>query len=242
MSRHPRPTAYLRVTDNSASLLGFHGGSDAGLVSVGATVRPSKQSNNVPGCTVDNGAVFMTRYTGLKLLSASKQFFDIRTPIASVMEQYVGAVVPSFSQIPYTQLRDHVAVSDITAVDGIGNLLLPGGSFDVLRERTSTVVEMRVDALVSSLGWIDIAVLGGALPGVRLGAWEQTSYRYFDAVSKESLAITYPAIAPFGQGNPLAIDQVQFNNLAPVPEPQWLALWLAGLWLRLRLVPPRRTI
>jgi hypothetical protein len=238
--------AFLKVTDNAVSLMGFYGGSDAGHLGVGAVVRPALDCAVIPpdpACVPDLRTVFMTRYkVPLQLLAAPTQFFDIRASSASVLQEYPPALIPGLVNIPYTDLRVRVTVSSTTAVDGAGTLLLPGGSFEALRERTRTIVELRLDAQVPPLGWLDITDphARAAIPDVRWGTWEQYTYRYFDALSKESLATTYSPIALVDMADSFAVEQVRFKDLAPVPEPQTAVMLLLGLIGLSRVVPKTR--
>lgn len=228
--------AYLKVTDSAVSLLGFHGGSDAGHLGVGAYVKfcPVGEQD----CAPDLRTEFMTRHSPpLALTWAPKSFFDIRQATSRFDEVYPAAVIPGLVNVPYESLRTRTEVSSVTFVNAFGTLLLPGGSFDVLREQTHTTVSLALDALVRPLGWLDATDQATtAIPDVRWGTWEQYTYRYFDASSKESLAITYSPIARVGLADPSAIEQVQFKHLAAVPEPQTALLFLLGLagllWLK----------
>jgi hypothetical protein len=226
--------AYLRVTNGAIDLLGFHGGSDAGQLGVGAFVKPASACTGDPDCTPDLRTVFMTRYSPLNLAWAPRNFFDIRQDFANVFEEYPATDIPQ-ALIDFfptmVGLRVRAAESSVTTINAFGTLLLPGGSFEVLRERTRSTVDLRLDANVVPLGWLDITdiALVLAVPDVRLGTWEQYTHRYFDAVSKESLATTYSPIALYEQADPSAIEQVRFKNLAAVPEPRTAPLLLVGV-------------
>ncbi len=225
--------AYLRVTNDTVDLLGFHGGSDAGQLGVGAFVKPTSACTGDPNCTPDLRTVFMTRYSPLNLAWAPKNFFDIRQGTANAIEEYPSTYIPGLSDVlpTFTELRIRAAETGLTNVNAFGTLLLPGGSFDVLREVTRRSVELRLEANVPPLGWLDVTDIAVQyVPSdVRWGTWEQYTHRYFDAVSKESLATTYSPIALYGQADPSAIEQVRFKNLAAVPEPRTAPLLLAGV-------------
>lgn len=230
--------AYLQVTDSAVKLLGFHGGSDAGHLGVGAFVTPQAtcawDANPTPP---DLRTAFLTRYDPLELTWAPKNFFDIRAGNAGVIEEYPATDIPGLSNVyPFTYLRICAGESSVTIVNASGTLLLPGGSFEVLREATRSFVELRLHAYVPPLGWLDVTDIAvTALPDVRWGTWEQYTYRYFDADSKESLATTYSPIALYGQADPSAIEQVRFKNLAAVPEPETATLLLVGVIGLIRL-------
>lgn len=236
--------AYLQVTDSAVKLLGFYGGNDALYSGVGAYVVGNPNGPVPAGAATD----FLTRYTQyvvgevsvggtpIQLRSAPTDFFDIRQISANTSEAYPGSAIPGYLPFSAEQFRLRVGLSAVTAVYGYGTLLLPGGgSFEVLREKTTTSVETRVDARISPLGWLDvtdIAAQYGALSDVHLGVWQQTTYRYFDAESKESLATVYmTTLDPSRDINTFteSVEQVQFKNLAPISEPQTAVLFFAGL-------------
>lgn len=225
--------AYLRVTNGTVDLLGFHGGSDAAQLGVGAFVKPASACTGDPNCAPDLRTVFMTRYAPLNLTWAPKNFFDLRQGAANGIEEYPATYIPGLSDVlpTFTALRIRAAETSVTSVNAFGTLLLPGGSFEVLREVKRSYVELRLEANMPPLGWLDItdiAIQYDVSPGVHWGTWEQYTHRYFDAVSKESLATTYSPIALYGQADSNAIEQVRFKNLAAVPEPQMAPLVLFG--------------
>lgn len=237
--------AYLQVTDSAVKLLGFYGGNDALYSGVGAYVVGNPNGPVPLGAATD----FLTRYTQyvvgtavsvggtpIQLRWAPTNFFDIRQMSANTLETYPVSAIPGPLPFSADQFRLRVGLSAITIVDGYGTLVLPGGgNFEVLREKTTTYVETLVDAHIPPLGWLDVTDITaqyGALPDVHLGVWQQTTYRYFDAESKESLATVYmTARDPSQPSNTFteSVEQVQFKNLAPVPEPQTAVMFLAGL-------------
>jgi hypothetical protein len=234
---------FLQVTGNRVNLTGFYGGSDAGYLGVGAYAAPQCGESDPPQCGGDLRTVSMTRYRQpLALMSAPTQFFDIRSSVGQFSEIYPPALIPALIDVPYTALQvssyGPVGVASSTVVDAFGTLLLPGGSFQVLREKTTLTVALKLEARVQAgtlVTWYDFTDrLAAANPDVHWGVWQQVSYRYFDNVSKESLAITRSPIAlasggDSGGADPLAIESVQFKNLSPIPEPQSAWLFLVGL-------------
>lgn len=229
--------AYLSVTGTRVSLLGFGAGSDALGLGLAAYVNPQAVDCN-PVCSDDTSQAFVTRVAspGLEQNWAPKQFFDARFGAFGMDEVYPFVALPGLSTLggPGQALRLVTRISTETVVDASGSLTLPGGdSFNVLRQRTFTSVSLRLDAKVELVPgfaiWTDVTEqIKQDLPHLNWGLWEQYSYRYADATSAESLAITYGPIARFNEGDSLAIQSVQFKHLAPVPEPSTLSLLLAG--------------
>lgn len=101
-----------------------------------------------------------------------------------------------FDGLPITpdSLRIRVAIDQLNFVDGWGTLTIPGGIFDVLREKRTEIRETRLDALVGFLGWQDITdialgALGAGEIGDQLGADTIVEYHFFSNEAKETIAI-----------------------------------------------------
>jgi hypothetical protein len=89
-------------------------------------------------------------------------------------------------------LRYRMAINQISTVDGYGTLSIPGGSYNVLREKTTRYTESRLDAKIPPLGWLDItdnAISSGF--GSGLGVDTSTHYSYYNDVAKEPIAVVH---------------------------------------------------
>ncbi len=92
------------------------------------------------------------------------------------------------SLLPITpdSIRIRQTLSREAEVDAWGKLIIPGGIFDVLRERRVDYRQVRLDAKIGRLPWQDITDL---IPGFdRLGAFADVSYRFLSPETKEPVA------------------------------------------------------
>ncbi len=94
-----------------------------------------------------------------------------------------------FSDLPITpdSLRIRVDVQRQGAVDAWGSLIVPGGIYDVLREKRFETRNARLEAKVGPLPWADVTAL---LPNSkRLGRIRHYSYRYLSNETKAPVAV-----------------------------------------------------
>ncbi len=99
--------------------------------------------------------------------------------------------LPDFvlDQLPITpdSLRIRIATKRHDIVDAWGRLIIPGGIYNVLREKRTEIREARVDAKFRFLGWQDITNL---IPNSDLVRKDTTVYYYFlSNEAKEPIAI-----------------------------------------------------
>jgi hypothetical protein len=74
-------------------------------------------------------------------------------------------------------------------VDAYGNLAIPGGTYEVLREKRTEYRETRVDILLPGFGWqdiTDILLAGGGFAGIGLDT--VVTYNFFSNTEKEIIA------------------------------------------------------
>ncbi len=71
--------------------------------------------------------------------------------------------------------------------DAFGTLLIPGGSYEVLRERRYEVTDTKVDAKINPFPWFDITSL--VLTGVQRPQDTTISYYFWSNLAKEPIAI-----------------------------------------------------
>lgn len=93
-----------------------------------------------------------------------------------------------FGDFPVTpdSIRIRIAFDRSDEIDAWGTMRIPGGLYDVLREKRVEIRETRVDAKIPFLSWQDVTDL---LPLEALGADTTTTYYYFSNEAKEPIAV-----------------------------------------------------
>lgn len=157
-------------------------------------------------------------YPPLPERSAPLNFFDINASSSGFLELFVPS---AFSPLLMIQLaaqtnnaqidsmRYRVAISGIDVVDGFGTMSIPGGTFDVLREKRTQYTETRIDAKIPPLGWLDITDNAIQAGFFGLGVDTTVSYYFHNDVAKEPIAI----VTLNNEQN--AVTQVVFKNTTP---------------------------
>ncbi len=149
---------------------------------------------------------------------APLNFFDINASSSGFLELFVPS---AFSPLLMIQLaaqtnnaqidsmRYRVAISGIDVVDGYGTMSIPGGSFDVLREKRTRYTETRIDAKIPPLGWLDLTDNCVQAGFFGLGVDTTVAYYFHNDVAKEPIAIVTLNNAQN------AVTQVVFKNTTP---------------------------
>lgn len=163
--------AYLNVSAQHVSLLGFSGGSPA---TFGLDLVPHY-----------NPPIVQSR--------APLQFFDIHQVSSGLLLPFSTDIIPDIGQFPVRpdSLRLRVAINRLDVVDAWGTLTIPGGSFDVLRQKRTEYREARLDAKVPPLGWLDVTdvAIQALQLGSGLGVDTTVSYHFLNDQSKAAIAI-----------------------------------------------------
>lgn len=79
-------------------------------------------------------------------------------------------------------IRIRITANRDDSVDAYGTVTIPGGSYEVLREKRTQISETGVDILLPIFGWSDVTSL---LPFEGLGADTTITYDFFSNVAKE---------------------------------------------------------
>lgn len=182
--------AYLNVTNDKVSLLGFYGDDPIGL-----------------------GLNLVTMYNP-PIVQARQpvNFFDINQISSGLLLPFSSNLLPAeiLNQLPVTpdSLRIRLAINRLDVVDGWGDLSIPGGVFEVLREKRTEYRETRLDAKVPPLGWLDITDVAIQSLGIStLGVDTTVTLHFLNNQSKEPIAICT-------LDNALSqVVSVQFKNL-----------------------------
>ncbi len=187
---------YYNVTDTKFELQAYHGILPYDLVANNLfEYNPPLPERRAPMNFFDIGA-------------SSSGFLELFLPSAfSPLLMINLAAVTNNAQID--SMRYRVAISGIDVVDGWGSLSIPGGTFDVLREKRTRYQETRIDAKIPPLGWLDITDNAIQAGFFGLGVDTTVSYYFHNDVAKEPIAI----VTLNNEQN--AATQVVFKNTAP---------------------------
>jgi hypothetical protein len=167
---------YFRVGDGQMRMIGFAGNDPIGLdFNLSAIFDPPYVERTYPLDFAD-----LTQVESAILYSFSPDDLPINI----------------FDGLPITpdSLRIRVAIDQTNLVDGWGTLTIPGGIFDVLREKRTEVRETRLDAKIAFLGWQDITdiaagAVGSDLLEEALGKDTIVEYHFYSNDAKEAVAI-----------------------------------------------------
>ncbi|MCG3156243.1 MAG: hypothetical protein DKINENOH_02866 [bacterium] len=123
---------------------------------------------------------------------APLNFFDIYASSSGILERFLpSAFKPALvAALPATldSLRYRMAISQIDVVDAYGSMSIPGGTYDVLREKRTRYTETRLDGKHPILGWLDITndAIQAGFHG--LGVDTTVFFYFYNDVAKEPIA------------------------------------------------------
>ena len=129
---------------------------------------------------------------------APLNFFDISVSSSGFLEIFPPSAFPPLlmtnlaavtSNAPIDSMRYRVAISSVDVVDAFGTVSIPGGAFDVLREKRTRFTETRIDAKIPPLGWLDITDLCIQAGFNGLGVDTLVSFYFHNDLAKEHIAI-----------------------------------------------------
>lgn len=124
---------------------------------------------------------------------APMNFGDIHTSESDASFAFGAEVIPDslLEGIPFTidSVRIRINQTRTDEVDAFGMVTIPGGTYEVLREKRSQVRSTRVDVL-SFFGWTDVTDIIAGLIGIDAGLGEisTVNYLYFNNEEKEIIA------------------------------------------------------
>jgi hypothetical protein len=99
-------------------------------------------------------------------------------------------------------IRFTISFQSLDVIDAFGTLTIPGGTYDVLREKSITNTTSSLEVHNVILGWIDVSGLGIPVEGI--GTDTTLTYSYFSNTAKEPIAIVTMS-EPDG-GTPVEIE------------------------------------
>lgn len=163
---------YFDITATSFNNLGFYGSDPAGGVPVPTNFKfsPPVPERRAPLNFIDN--------------NLAETSLNIVLPIDSLL----GAILAQLG-VPAglaDSLRVRVTASRYDLVDAYGKLTIPGGTYDVLREKRTEYRDTHLD-IHTFFGWIDVTAQAGA--GAGLGIDTTVTYNFISPTEKEFIAI-----------------------------------------------------
>lgn len=125
---------------------------------------------------------------------APMNFGDVNSSESNASFAFGAEVIPdtlldAFPIVP-DSIRIRINQDRTDIVDAYGAITIPGGTYEVLREKRTQTRSTRVDVLLSFLGWQDVTDLIAGLVGVDagLGDISTVNYLFFSDAEKEIIA------------------------------------------------------
>ncbi|NUM77830.1 T9SS type A sorting domain-containing protein [candidate division KSB1 bacterium] len=123
---------------------------------------------------------------------APVNFFDINQSSSGILEKFLPSAFPPalIAALPVTpdSLRYRVAINRLDVVDAWGSLSIPGGAYNVLREKRTQYRETRLDGKIPPLGWLDITDVAIQAGFHGLGVDTTVFFYFYNDVAKEPIA------------------------------------------------------
>lgn len=194
--------SYYSVSSSVFSNLGFNGSALGGLpLQTSFKFDPPVPERRAPINFIDN-----------HLAEASLK-------IALALSDIPGGILDS---LPIGSLADSIRIrgtaSRYDIVDAFGVLSIPGGSYDVLREKRTEYRETRLD-IHTFLGWQDITSLilgGGGSIAEGLGKDTTVTYLFYSNTEKEIIASVETALDGVTVQRVTFKDNGVLDNVSPV--------------------------
>jgi hypothetical protein len=165
--------AYYRKTNSKVELLGFFGLDPVGLgVETATLITPPNIRQRAP---LTYGATHTSEY-------------NIAVPFSA--DDVPGGILNNLPITP-DSLRIRINTQRTDEVDAWGALTIPGGIYDVLREKRTELRQTRIDAKIGFFpAWVDVTDIFVellSLPG--LGSLTQESYYFWSNEALEPIAV-----------------------------------------------------
>ncbi len=199
--------AYYRINNGDMELLGY-GGSDQLNLGIDFDLKYSTP--------------YPERVTPLQYEDENQVSTDI-----SYTFDPTDLPVNIFEGLPITpdSMRIRITFDRSSLVDGWGSLTIPGGVYDVLREKRVEVRETRIDALVGFFGWQDVTdIVLASLPADQIpaGLRSATTTQYYFLSNEEKEVIALVTMDSLGL-TPINVDfksgLINSHRLIANPKP-----------------------
>ena len=164
---------FLNVTADRVELIGFHGEDPIGQgVMITTLIDPPTLQRRAP----------------INFFDVNQTESDINLPIAA--DDLPSEII---DQLPISpdSIRIRIHTERLDVVDAWGTMTIPGGIYDVLREKRTAITETRLDAFISFFDdWQDITDIATELLGIeQLGTDTTITYNFFSNEAKEPIAV-----------------------------------------------------
>lgn len=164
----PGVEAYYKITSSAVEYMGYVGEDPIGL-GIEATMKFAPK--------------YIERRSPMNYGDNNQMEANLSLPFAS--EDLPSSFLNSFPITP-DSIRIRIAIKRTDDIDAWGTIHIPGGIYDVLREKRTEIREVRVDAKVPIFSWQDVTPLL-SLP--TLAPDTTVAYHYFSNEAKEPIAI-----------------------------------------------------
>ena len=164
--------SYFDVTATNFDLLGFSGQDPTGTLPIATDFKftPPVPQFRAP-------LTFIASHTSSSSLALAFSLADLPSEILDSLGIPTGLL---------DSIRIRVVTGRNDLVDAFGTVMIPGGTYDVLREKRIESTDTRIEAHALFLGWQDITDIV-PIPG--FGQVTTTSYYFLSNTAKEPIAI-----------------------------------------------------
>ncbi len=147
---------------------------------------------------IGQGVQIQARYSPPVIYRRSPMnFFDVNQSQSALLVAFAADDLPSaiLDLLPITpdSLRIRISTNRVDVVDAWGTLTIPGGIYDVLREKRTQYQDVRLDIRVGFFPWQDITDIVLQLTGIegiaQLGQDTTVTYNFFSNEAKEPIAV-----------------------------------------------------
>ncbi|MFM9949141.1 MAG: hypothetical protein ACKV1O_14470, partial [Saprospiraceae bacterium] len=147
---------------------------------------------------IGQGVQVQTRYNPAEVYRrAPMNAFDVNQTQSALLVAFSADDLPSviLDLLPITpdSLRIRLSNNRVDIVDAWGTLTIPGGIYDVLREKRTQYRDVRLDIKVGFFPWQDITDIVLQLAGIEgiaeLGKDTTVTYNFFSNEAKEPIAV-----------------------------------------------------
>jgi Secretion system C-terminal sorting domain len=123
---------------------------------------------------------------------APTNFFDINQQSSNLTLPFSVKDLPAavFAAVPIKpdSVRLSIKISRLDVVDGWGSCKIPGGQFQVLRQKRTVYTTTNLDVKVPPLGWFDVSQLAGSGLSNLVGTDTTVTYHFLNNSTKEEIA------------------------------------------------------